>query len=91
MKYNVGIIGRGFVGGALTKYLSKQDSLSVVSYDLSDDIEMNQGYEKVVRSSDIIYVCVPTPPPQNPKKVPGILLPLAHAAEVTTFVDESYI
>tara|TARA_Y100000401_G_scaffold32538_1_gene23966 strand:- start:7042 stop:7947 length:906 start_codon:yes stop_codon:yes gene_type:complete len=61
MKYNVGVIGRGFVGGALTKYLSEQDSLSVVSYDLSDDIEMNQGYEKVVTSSDIIYVCVPTP------------------------------
>jgi len=65
MKYNVGIIGRGFVGGALTKYLSRQDSLSVVSYDLSDDIEMNQGYEKVVRSSDIIYVCVPTPPDES--------------------------
>ena len=67
MKYNVGIIGRGFVGGALTQYLSKIASLSVASYDLLDDIEMNQGYEKVVTSSDIIYVCVPTPPDENGK------------------------
>ena len=36
-----------------------------MSYDLFDDIEMNQGYEKVVTSSDIIYVCVPTPPDEN--------------------------
>jgi UDPglucose 6-dehydrogenase len=61
MKYNVGIIGRGFVGGALANYLSKQDSVSVSSYDLSDTVEMNRGYEKVVAKSDIIYVCVPTP------------------------------
>tara|TARA_A100001201_G_scaffold58155_1_gene55913 strand:- start:551 stop:1453 length:903 start_codon:yes stop_codon:yes gene_type:complete len=59
--YNIGIIGRGFVGGAIEKYLSKQDSVSVSSYDLSDAVEMNQGYERVVTSSTIIYVCVPTP------------------------------
>jgi len=61
MKYNVGIIGRGFVGGSLEKHLSNQNSVSVISYDLSDTIGMSQGYEKVVAKADIIYVCVPTP------------------------------
>jgi UDPglucose 6-dehydrogenase len=69
--YNVGIIGRGFVGSAIEKYLSKQDCVSVVSYDLSDTTEMNHGYERVVSKSDIIYVCVPTPSDKNGKCFTG--------------------
>lgn len=59
MTYKVGIIGRGFVGGAIESYL--KDKCDVVSYDIHDSVDADQGYKNVVDHSEIIYVCVPTP------------------------------
>ena len=59
MTYKVGIIGRGFVGGAIESYL--KDKCDVVSYDIRDSLDADQGYKNVVDHSEIIYVCVPTP------------------------------
>lgn len=59
MTYKVGIIGRGFVGGAIEAYL--KDKCNVVSYDIRDSVDADQGYKNVVDHSEIIYVCVPTP------------------------------
>tara|TARA_R100000278_G_scaffold88081_1_gene67248 strand:+ start:10209 stop:11018 length:810 start_codon:yes stop_codon:yes gene_type:complete len=59
MLYNIGIIGRGFVGSALNKYLSQK--FNTLTYDIADSIDMVEGYDNVVNNSDIIYVCVPTP------------------------------
>lgn len=59
MTYKIGIIGRGFVGGAIESYL--KDKCDVVSYDIHDSADADQGYKNVVDHSEIIYVCVPTP------------------------------
>jgi len=64
---NIGIIGRGFVGGSLEKYISQRASfitnkkINLSCYDTADSDDMNVGYERVVRESDFIYLCVPTP------------------------------
>jgi UDP-glucose 6-dehydrogenase len=64
---NIGIIGRGFVGGSLEKYISQRANfitnkkINISSYDVSDSDDINIGYERVVRQSDFIYLCVPTP------------------------------
>ena len=71
MRYKVGIIGRGFVGGSLEKYLVKQKDVSVSAYDMLDSAEMNDGYQRVVSRSDIIYVCVPTPADERGKCFTG--------------------
>jgi UDPglucose 6-dehydrogenase len=64
---NIGIIGRGFVGGSLEKYISQRANfitnkkINISCYDVSDSDDINIGYERVVRQSDFIYLCVPTP------------------------------
>jgi len=58
---NVGVIGRGFVGGSIEKFLKTRSKYSVKSYDLKDDTDMNNAYSNIVKRSDLIYVCVPTP------------------------------
>lgn len=61
----IGIIGRGFVGSSLEKYINsifpKPENINLSCYDISDSDDMNIGYERVVRDSDFIYLCVPTP------------------------------
>jgi len=58
----VGILGRGFVGGSLEKFFKENcEDLDVTSYDVCDDIDINQGYEKLVDNSQLIFVCLPTP------------------------------
>lgn len=64
---NIGIIGRGFVGGSLEKYISQRANfitnkkINLSCYDVNDSDDINVGYERVVRESDFIYLCVPTP------------------------------
>lgn len=55
----IGIIGLGFVGGAIKNYLSLALA-DLETYDLKDG-DAAEGYSRVVNHSDIIYVCVPTP------------------------------
>ena len=66
MKYNVGIIGRGFVGNAILSHLKKQDCVHVMSYDINDDIPIDTGYSGIVESCELIYICLPTPPDKYP-------------------------
>lgn len=58
---NIGVIGRGFVGGSIAKFLQKEPFYDVMSYDLKDDTDMNYAYEEIVNRSQMIYICVPTP------------------------------
>jgi UDPglucose 6-dehydrogenase len=60
----VGIIGLGFVGGAILKYLTSVGKDRIQSYDIKDG-PMEDGYDRVVAHSEIIYVCVPTPMGQS--------------------------
>ena len=53
----VGVIGQGFVGSAIAKFFKRE--ISVVAYD-----KFLQGFNTlvdVVKTSDVIFVCVPTP------------------------------
>ncbi len=59
MSYKVGIIGRGFVGGAM--YENFKDCFEVASWDVEDHKRTINSFESFVDWSDIIFVCVPTP------------------------------
>ena len=55
---NIGIIGQGFVGSAIREGL--KPFYTCYTYDL-DPSKCQHRHEQVVNSSDIIFVCVPTP------------------------------
>lgn len=60
MSYRIGIVGRGFVGGAM--YENFKDVFSVLVWDKDVNKRLNvESFEDFVDRSDIIFVCVPTP------------------------------
>jgi len=59
MSYKIGIVGRGFVGGAM--YENFKDCFEVESWDVDDQKRTLNSFESFVDWSDIIFVCVPTP------------------------------
>lgn len=60
MSYRIGIVGRGFVGGAM--YENFKDVFSVLVWDKDVNKRLNvESFEDFVDWSDIIFVCVPTP------------------------------
>ena len=58
MKYNIGVIGCGFVGGAISESL-KMKGLDVTIYDKYKDGGIGT-FEKVI-VNDILFLCLPTP------------------------------
>ena len=63
-KTTVGIVGQGFVGSAIREGLDK--FYKVMTYDLDKDKSRNT-HNDLINTSDIIFVCVPTPMRQNGK------------------------
>jgi len=62
---NIGIIGRGFVGGSIEK-LMRFRGRPVEAFDAKDG-DPEEGYSRVVSHSNLIYVAVPTPMDENGK------------------------
>lgn len=58
MSYKIGIIGKGYVGGAM--YENFKDYFSVEVYD-TDPNKRTMELEDLVKWSQILFVCVPTP------------------------------
>ena len=57
---NVGIIGQGFVGSALGHSFSSH--YKIYTYDkMREDLSTHKSVHDLSRSSDVIFVCVPTP------------------------------
>ncbi len=56
---NVGIIGQGFVGSAIRNGLENFHNIN--TYDLKQELSMASCVEDVVDSSEVIFVCLPTP------------------------------
>lgn len=56
---NVGIIGQGFVGGAIREGFKDHHKLFL--YDKFSEAKSNTDLEGVVKNANIIFVCVPTP------------------------------
>jgi len=56
---NIGIIGQGFVGGAIREGFKNYHRLFL--YDKFNSKKSNTDLEGVVKNSNIIFVCVPTP------------------------------
>jgi nucleotide sugar dehydrogenase len=59
MKYNIGIIGQGFVGNAI--YQKFKNYFEVATFDLDETKRNTETIEEVVNLSDVVFVCVPTP------------------------------
>ena len=63
MSYKVGIVGCGFVGGAM--YENFKECFEVAVWDTVEEKRTLNSFESFVDSSDIIFVCVPTPMKEN--------------------------
>ena len=59
MSYTVGIVGKGFVGGAM--YENFKDVFNVLVWDTDESKRNVESFEKFVQNSDIVFICVPTP------------------------------
>jgi UDPglucose 6-dehydrogenase len=59
MSYTVGIIGKGFVGGAM--YENFKDVFNTLVWDTDETKRNIATFREFVETSDIIFVCVPTP------------------------------
>jgi len=59
MSYTVGIVGRGFVGGAM--YENFKDVFNTLVWDVEESKRTVSTFQEFVETSDIIFVCVPTP------------------------------
>ena len=70
---NVGVIGRGFVGGAIYKFLKDSSPHAEYSYDIKDDMDINDGYLNIIDKCEIIYVCLPTPMDKDGRCFTGIV------------------
>ncbi len=55
-RYTVGIMGTGFVGGALKRYF---ESVGITPF--TYDKGKNEGSVEEVNKADVIFICVPTP------------------------------
>ena len=55
---NIGIIGQGFVGNAIYQKFKKY--YKVLTYDLNTS-KCNTTKQKLLKNSEIIFVCLPTP------------------------------
>ena len=71
-QYNIGIIGQGFVGGAVNAGFTKLSNHTIRTYDI-DETKCNSTFEEVVESSDVIFVCLPTPMKNNGECYTGIV------------------
>ena len=63
MSYRIGIVGRGFVGGAMHENF--KECFEVAVWDTVEEKRTLNSFESFVDSSDIIFVCVPTPMKEN--------------------------
>jgi UDPglucose 6-dehydrogenase len=59
MSYTVGIVGKGFVGGAM--YENFKDVFNTLVWDTDETKRNVATFQEFVNNSDIIFVCVPTP------------------------------
>ena len=59
MSYNIGIVGRGFVGGAM--FENFKECFNVSTWDIDESKRGHDTFESFVNWAEIIFVCVPTP------------------------------
>lgn len=59
MSYTIGIVGRGFVGGAM--FENFKECFNVSTWDIDETKRGHDSFESFVNWSEIIFVCVPTP------------------------------
>lgn len=57
--YTIGIVGKGFVGGAM--YENFKDVFNVLVWDKDESKRNIKKFDEFVNKSDIIFICVPTP------------------------------
>ena len=62
----IGVIGRGFVGGSVEKFLKEKAYHEVLSYDLKDGTDMNIAYERIVTSNPLATIQPLTESPMSP-------------------------
>lgn len=60
---NIGIVGKGFVGSAIYEKFSEK--YTVLSYDTNPELSDVSSLEELVKKSNLIFVCLPTPMIKN--------------------------
>jgi UDPglucose 6-dehydrogenase len=60
MSYSIGIVGKGFVGGAMYENFKEVFNVYVWDVDVNKRVNVT-SFEDFINKSDIIFVCVPTP------------------------------
>ena len=60
MSYSVGIVGRGFVGGAMYENFKEVFNVYVWDTDINKRLNVT-SFQDFVEKSEIIFICVPTP------------------------------
>lgn len=75
----VGLIGQGFVGSSMKAYFSRK--LTVLTYDKYKSENSSSTLEELVKGSDVIFVCVPTPMRKTGECYTGIVEDVLHEVD----------
>tara|TARA_R110002020_G_scaffold46539_26_gene132458 strand:- start:5472 stop:6293 length:822 start_codon:yes stop_codon:yes gene_type:complete len=83
---NIGIVGTGFVGSAILRFLKENTNHNIQAYDIRTGKDPQEGYKEIAYGCDFIYLCLPTPQGKNGECdtgiVRGALTLLNHYAEM---------
>ena len=96
MKKSISIVAAGFVGSAIVNYFNKLGNFNVYIYDLIPEKRNVECLEELVKKSNIIFICLPTPMfldtgEQDSSIVESVLLKLDKVCEKQSLIIKSTI
>jgi len=68
----IGIVGQGFVGNSIKEGMIK-DYPNLLTFDIQPRLSMCKSLEEMVKQTNVIFVCIPTPMQKDGKCFTGLL------------------